>query len=87
MLSSRLLSKATKEKLYTYLLPETNSNMYACEIWFTTRGDEEKLLNFESKISRKIHGPVRNQNGEYERRKNDELERLYIITNQISDCS
>jgi len=48
-------------------------------IWFTTR---MKLLIFESKILRKIHGPVRNQNVEYERWKNDEPERLYYIINQ-----
>lgn len=40
-------------------------------------GDEEKLITFERKVLRKIHGPVRNQNGEYERRNNDKLGRLY----------
>jgi len=75
MLSSRLLSKAKKEKLYTsYLRPIV---MYACETWSTTQGDEEKLLTFERKVLRKIYGPIRNQNREYGRRKNDELERLY----------
>jgi len=75
MFSSRLLSKATKKKLYTsYLRPIV---MYACETGSTTQGDEEKLLTFERKVLRKIYGPVRNQNGEYERRKNDELGRLY----------
>jgi len=58
MLSSRLLSKATKEKLYTsYLRPIV---MYACETWSTTQGDEEKLLTFEKKVLRKMYGPVRN---------------------------
>jgi hypothetical protein len=51
--------------------------MYACETWFTTQGDEEKLLTFERKVLWKIYEPVRNQIGEYERRKNDELGRLY----------
>ncbi|KAL4141519.1 hypothetical protein QTP88_004148 [Uroleucon formosanum] len=75
MFSSRLLSKATKEKLYTfYLRPIV---MYACETWSTTQGNEEKLLTFERKVLRKIYGPVRNQIGKYERRKNDELGRLY----------
>jgi hypothetical protein len=67
MLSSRLLSKGIKEKLYTsFLRPIV---MYACETWSTTQGDEEKLLTFERKILRKIHGPTRLQNGEYERKK------------------
>jgi hypothetical protein len=51
--------------------------MYVCETRFTIQGDEEKLLTFERKVLRKIYGPVRNQNGEYERRKNDELGGLY----------
>jgi len=51
--------------------------MYACKTWSTTQRDEEKLLTFERKVLRIIHGPVRNQNGEYERRKNNELEKLY----------
>lgn len=33
-----------------------------------------RKINFERKILRKIHGHVRVQNGEYERRKNAELE-------------
>jgi len=59
MFSSRLLSKVTKEKLYTSYL--RSIVMYACKTWFTTHGDEEKLLTFERKVLRKIHGPVRNQ--------------------------
>lgn len=31
-----------------------------CEIWFSTQGDEERLLNFEVKISKKICRPVNN---------------------------
>jgi len=75
MFSSRLLSKATIEKLYTSYLRKIV--MYACETWSTTQGDEGKLFTFERKVLRKIHGPIRNQNWEYERRKNDELKRLY----------
>lgn len=32
--------------------------MYACETWSTTQRDEEKLLLSETKVLRKIHGPV-----------------------------
>ena len=79
MLISRLLSKGTKEKLYTsFLRPIV---MYACETWSKTQGDEEKLLTFERKILRKIYGPARLQNGEYERRKNEDLERLFSKPN------
>jgi len=75
MLSSRLLSKGTKEKLYiSFLLPIV---MYAYETWSTTQGDEEKLFTFE----RKIHGPARLQYGEYERRKNKDLKMLFSKLN------
>lgn len=61
MFSSRLLSKATKEKLYTsYLRPIV---MYACETWSIIHGDEEKLLTFERKVVLEIYVPVRNQIG------------------------
>lgn len=73
MFSSRLLSKATKEKLNTsYLRPIL---MYAYKTWSTTQGDKKKLHTFERKVLRKIYGTVRNQIREYER------------PNQISVCS
>lgn len=51
--------------------------MYGSETWSTTKGDEGKLLRFERKILR-IYGPIRNpDNGEYERRKNIDIERLF----------
>lgn len=47
MLSSKLLYWHTKERLYyTYLRPIVS---YACETWFSTQGDEERLLSFERK--------------------------------------
>ncbi|VVC26229.1 Hypothetical protein CINCED_3A021923 [Cinara cedri] len=78
MLSSKLLSKETKEKLYTsFLRPIVMYACDACETWSTAQGDKEKLLTFERKVLRKIHGPVRLQNGEYEGRKNKDLEILF----------
>lgn len=76
LLSSKMLSWATKENMYVaYLRPIV---MYACETWSTTQGDEEKLLIFERKVLRKIYGPIRNESsGVYERRKNTFLESLY----------
>lgn len=79
ILSSILLPKGTKEKLYTsFLRPVV---MYACKTWSKTKEDEEKLLTFERKVLRKIHGPVRNQNGEYEKRINEVLEKLHNRSN------
>lgn len=39
----------------------------------TQRG-EDKFLTYGRKVVRKIHESVRNQNGNYESRKNDNLE-------------
>jgi hypothetical protein len=76
MFSSMLLSCRTKERLYfTYLRPIAT---YACEIWASTKGDKEKLSNFERKMLRKIYGPVYNVNSRiFERRRNDEIQRLF----------
>eukprot|EP00102_Acyrthosiphon_pisum_P010699 XP_008179114.1 PREDICTED: uncharacterized protein LOC103308121 [Acyrthosiphon pisum] len=52
--------------------------LLGCETWSTTKGDEGKLLRFERKILRRIYGLIRNpDNGEYERRKNIDIERLF----------
>jgi len=76
LLSSRMLSWTTKEKMYfAYLRPMVT---YACETWSTTQRDEEKLLIFERVVLRKIYSSVRNElTGVYERRKNTNLESLY----------
>ncbi|KAL4154176.1 hypothetical protein QTP88_002009 [Uroleucon formosanum] len=76
LFTSRMLLWTTKEKMYlAYLRPIVT---YACETWSTTQGDEEKLLVFERKVLRKIYGPARNElTGDYERRKNTNLESLY----------
>lgn len=48
VLSSRLLSKCIKVKLYTsYLRPIV---INACEIWFTTQRDKKKLLTLRKKF-------------------------------------
>jgi len=75
-----MLSWVIKEKMYiAYLCPIVT---YACETWSTTQGDEEKLQIFERKVLRKIHGSVRNElTGDYERRKNTNLEFLYNKSN------
>jgi len=51
--------------------------MYGCETWSTAKADEGKLLRFEKKILRRIYGIRNPDNGEYERRKNTDIERLF----------
>jgi hypothetical protein len=51
---------------------------YACDTWASTKVDEEKLAIFERKILRRIYGPVFNVNLRvFERRRNEDLQRLY----------
>lgn len=75
MFKSRLLSRKTKENLYTiYLRPIA---IYECNTWATTGGE---LLIFERKFLRKIrvYGPVFDDNEQiWLRRSNEELKNLY----------
>lgn len=50
---------------------------YGRETLSTIQGDEEKLLASKKKVSREIHKPIRNQNGQNERRKNVDPVRFY----------
>jgi hypothetical protein len=56
-LSSRLLSRNVKVKIYkTILLPVV---LYRCETWSLTLREEHRLRVFESRVLRKIFGPMR----------------------------
>ena len=65
LLSSRLLFKNMKIKIYKTILPVV---LYGCETWSLTLREERRLRVFESRILRRIFGPIRNQNGEWRRR-------------------
>lgn len=57
---------------------------YACATWATTKGDEEKLLRFEKKILRKIHGPIYSQEEQkWKIRSNNELRALFKRQNVV----
>jgi hypothetical protein len=58
LLSSRLLSKNLKIKIYrTVLLPV----LYGCETWSLTLREEGKLRVFENKVLSRIFGPRRDE--------------------------
>ena len=65
LLSSRLLSKNLKIKIYgTIILPVV---LYGCEIWSLTLREERRLRVFENRVLRRICGPKREEvtgNGE-----------------------
>lgn len=75
ILSSKMLLEITKEKLYTYSFCPIA--MHKCKIWPFAQWVEEKLVIFERKVLLKIYGHTQNISGEYERKKNTELERMY----------
>lgn len=48
-----------------------------CGTWAATKSDELKLATFEQKILKRIYGPKFNNEGEYEIKKNQEIQDLY----------
>jgi hypothetical protein len=55
LLSSRLISKNLKIKIYKIvILPVL---LYGCETWSLTLGEEHRLRVFENRVLRRIYGP------------------------------
>jgi hypothetical protein len=65
-LSSRLLSKNTKIRVYRpIVLPVV---LYGCETWSLTQREEQRLRVFENRVLRRIFGPKRDgATGEWRR--------------------
>ena len=82
LLSSRLLSKNLKIKIYrTINLPVF---LYGCETWSLALQEERKLRMFENMVLRRIFGPRRdNVTGERRRLHNEGLNDLYAKPNIV----
>jgi len=77
LLSSRLLSKKLKTKIYrTIILPV----LYGCETWPLTLREERRLRVFENRVLRRVFGPKRDEvTGEWRKLHNEELSDPYRI--------
>jgi len=75
LLSSRLLSKNLKIKIYrTIILPVV---LYGCETWSLTLREERRLRMFENRVLRKVFGPKRDkETREWRKLHNEELNDL-----------
>jgi hypothetical protein len=82
LLSSRLLSKNTKIRVYrTIILPVV---LYGCETWSLTLREEQRLRVFECRVLRRIFLPKRFEvTGEWRRLHNEELNNLYSSPNIV----
>jgi hypothetical protein len=74
-LSSRLLSRNVKVKIYKIIiLPLV---LYGCEIWSLTLREEHRLRVFENRVLRRIFGAKRDEvTGEWRKLHNEELHNL-----------
>jgi len=82
LLSSRLLSKNLKIKIYrTIMLPVV---LYVCETWSLTLREERKVRVLENRVLRRIFGPRRDEvTGEKGRLHKEELNDLYSSPNIV----
>jgi hypothetical protein len=82
VLSSRLLSKNTKFRVYRTII--LHVVLYGCETWSLTLKEEQRLNVFESRVLRRIFGPKRDEvTGEWRRLHDEELNDLYSSPNVV----
>jgi len=80
LLSSRLLSKNLKTKIYRTII--LSVLLCGCETWSLTLQEESKVRVFENKVLRRIFGPRRDEvTGDWRRLHNEELDDLYRSPN------
>ena len=82
LLSSRLLSKNLKIKIYRTIISPVV--LYGCETWSLTLREERRLRVFENRVLRRVFGPKRDDvTGEWRKLRNEELNELYSLPNIV----
>jgi hypothetical protein len=81
-LSSRLLSRIVKVKIYkTIILPLV---LYGCETWLLRLREEHRLRVFENRVLRRIFEPKRDEvTREWRKLHDEELHNLYSSSDTI----
>ena len=84
LLSSRLLSKNLKIKIYrNIILPVV---LYGCETWSLTLREERRLRVFENRVLMRVSGSKRDEvTGEWRKLHNEELRDLYSLPSYLQD--
>ena len=82
LLSSRLLSKNLKIKIYRTIILVVV--LYGCETWSLTLREECRLKLSENRVLRRVFGPKRDEvTGEWRKLHNEELNDLYSLPNIV----
>jgi hypothetical protein len=82
LLSSRLLSKDLKIKIYRIIiLPVV---LHGCETWSLTLREERRRRVFENRVLRRVFVPKRDEvTGEWRKLHNEKLNDLYYLANIV----
>ena len=82
LLSSSLLSKKLKNKIYrTIILPVV---LYGSQTWSLTLREERRLRVFENRVLRGVFGPKRDEvTDEWRKLHNEEFNDLYSLPNIV----